>query len=168
MFVILSMALGGIASGIRLGAMEALCLGGGVLWVLCRGAISDGTEKREYLPAELTFGDRTVKLFALRDTGNTLRDPMTGEQVLVCGADVGEELLGISRGEFQNPVEAVGKVPGLRLIPYHAVGTPHGMMLAVRLNKAMIGNVERKPLVAFAPEEIAKGQVYRMLTGGTI
>ena len=168
MFVILSMALGGIASGIRMGTMEALVLGGGVLWVLCRGAISDGTEKREYLPAELTFGDRTVKLFALRDTGNTLRDPMTGEQVLVCGADVGEELLGISRGEFQNPVEAVGKVPGLRLIPYHAVGTPHGMMLAVRLNKAMIGNVERKPLVAFAPEEIAKGQVYRMLTGGTI
>ncbi len=167
-FVILSMALGGLASGIHMGAMEAMCIGGGALWLLCKGAFSGGPQNQEYLPAELTLGEKTVKLLALRDTGNTLRDPLTGEQILVCGADVGETLLGIPKSEFKNPVDAVGKVPGLRLIPYHAVGNPNGMMLVIRLSKAVIGNVERKPLVAFAPDEIGKGHVYRMLTGGII
>ena len=169
-FVILSMALGGLASGTHLGGMGAVCLGGGILWILCRTGFADGAQRQEYLPAELTWKDRTVKLFALRDTGNTLRDPLTGEQVLVCGADVGEELLGIPAVWLRDPVETVAKglIPGARLIPYHAVGKRNGMMPAVRLNRAMIGNAEIKPLVAFAPEEIGKGQVYRMLTGGTI
>ena len=169
-FVILSMALGGLASGTAMDGLGSVCLGGGLLWLLCRMGFADGGQKQEFLPAELTWNDRSIKLLALRDTGNTLRDPMTGEQVLVCGADVGEELLGIPRSWFRDPVETVAKggIPGLRLIPYHSVGNSHGMMPALRLNRAVIGKVQSRPLVAFAPEEISKGQVYRMLTGGRI
>ena len=168
-FVILNMALGGLTVGSGAKSFWGVLLCGGFLWILCRWGyrIADG---QKYIPAELSWRGNRVKLFALRDTGNTLSDPVTGEQVFVCGADVAEELLGVPKIQFRDPVEIVasGIIPGLRLIPYRSVGTSNGMLPAIRLESAVIGGVRKEPLVAFAPEEIAKGQVYRMLTGGTI
>ena len=168
-FLILNMALGGITAGSGVKSFLGVLLCEGFLWILCRSGfrIADG---QKYIPAELSWKGNRVNLFALRDTGNTLSDPISGEQVFVCGADVAEELLGVSRIRFRDPVGIVesGIIPGLRLIPYHSVGKSNGMLPAIRLEEAVIGGVRKEPLVAFAPEEIAKGQVYRMLTGGTI
>ncbi len=52
------------------------------------GAVHRGLRRtgggREYVPVELTYGEKkTVSIVALRDSGNTLRDPVSGEQVLV-------------------------------------------------------------------------------------
>ena len=116
----------------------------------------------------LCWGDREMNILALKDTGNTLRDPLTGEQVLVAGADVGKELLGLTPHQLQNPVETVGRIPGLRLIPYHAVGQPGSMLLALRIQNAQIGNRKAQPLVAFAPQVLARGELYQMLTGGVV
>ena len=169
-FVILNMALGGIAASSGIDSLFGLIICGSLLWLLCCSGFRGKSGGEAYIPVELKWKGRSVRLYALRDTGNVLTDPVTGEPVLVCGADVGEELLGLSRAWFQDPVAAVasGKIQGLRLIPYRSVGKSNGMLLAVRLKSAVIGGNRRDPLVAFAPEEIAKGQVYRMLTGGTI
>lgn len=168
-FVLLSMALGGIASGVGIVDFGAVCICAGLLWLLCRIGFQNQIGQRKYVPVELCWRERKVKLLALRDTGNTLRDPLTGESVLVCGADVGEELLKLPRSCFQDPCSAVssGIIPGLRLVPYHAIGQPGSMMLALRLKQVKIGDHVSDPLVAFAPQEIAKGEAYRMLTGGT-
>ena len=168
-FVLLSMALGGMAGRIRLNHFSALCLCALLLWLLCRVGFGGQLGSREYVPVVLTWQERKLRLMALRDTGNTLRDPLTGEPVLVCGADVGEELLHLPRSTFLDPAGAVaaGMLPGLRLIPYRAVGQPGGMLLALRLKDVKIGEQKVSPLVAFAPHEIAKGEAYRMLTGGT-
>lgn len=169
-FVLLSMALGGIASGVDTVDFGAVCVCAALLWLLCRLGFRNRQGQREYVPVELRWQDRKVRLLALRDTGNTLRDPLTGEPVLVCGADVGEELLMLPRRCFSDPAETVssGRIAGLRLVPYHAIGQPGGMMLAIRLRHAKIGDRVADPLVAFAPHEIAKGEEYRMLTGGTL
>ena len=170
MFILLNMALGGIASGTGCGDIWGIGICAGLLALLCGVGFRGSQAQREYVPAQLCWQDRKVNLIALKDTGNTLRDPITGEQVLVCGADVGESLLGLSRNQFRDPIGtlATGMIPGLRLVTYRAVGQPSGMLLALRLNRSKIGNESVKPLVAFAPEEIAKGEVYQMLTGGTI
>lgn len=168
--VLLSMALGGIATGIGVADFFAVCLCALLLWLLCRVGFHGELGRREYVPVELSWQGRTVKLMALRDTGNTLRDPLTGEQVLVCGADVGEKLLGIGRDCFSDPAKTVagGTLPGLRLITYRAVGQPMGMMLMLRLKGVRIGNRVADPLVAFAPQAIGDGEGYGMLTGGVI
>ena len=141
-FLILNMALGGIAAGSGVTSFPEVLISGGFLWILCRSGsqLADG---RKYIPAELNWKGNRVKLFALRDTGNTLSDPITGEQVLVCGADVAEELLGVSRTRFRDPVEIVasGMIPGLRLIPYRSVGKSKGMLPAIRLEDAVIGGI---------------------------
>ena len=167
-FVLLSMALGGIAGGVRVRHFPAIALCAMLLWLLCRVGFGGALGNREYVPVELNWQGRKLSLLALRDTGNTLRDPLTGEPVLVCGADVGEELLGLPRNAFQDPAGTVasGILTGLRLIPYRAVGQPGGMLLAMRLKNVKIGAHRTDPLVAFAPQEIAKGEAYRMLTGG--
>ena len=169
MFLVLSMALGGIALGFGGTDMAALVLLAAGLWLLCRYGLRP-VGKQDYVPVKLSYGDRAVSLLALRDTGNTLRDPVTGEQVLVAGADVAAELLGLTEGELSHPVETLarGIVPGLRLIPYRAVGQPGGLLLALRLPGAVVGKTRTDPVVAFAPQALGRGEAYRMLTGGAV
>lgn len=169
-FVLLSMALGGIALGMGQGRLPMLLLSVFLMWLLCRISFRGSVGSREYIPVKLCWEDREMSIIALKDTGNTLHDPLTGEQVLVAGADVGEKLLGLTAHQLLHPVEtiATGTISGLRLIPYHAVGQPGSMLLAVRFQNAQIGSKKAQPLVAFAPERIARGEMYQMLTGGVV
>ena len=98
-------------------------------------------------PLTLTKGEKTLRLLALIDTGNTLRDPLTGEGVVVldCGraGALVPELAGVPAQAFQRPVELLarfaGEEPDLRLLPYQAVGVPCGLLLAVRVDEAASG-----------------------------
>lgn len=169
-FVLLSMALGGIAMSADRNDFQMLILCAGLLWLLCRAGFRGSAGGREYVTVRLHRGEKSVSLIALKDTGNTLTDPLTGEQVLIAGPDAGRELLGLTQQQLRQPAEtlASGKIPGSRLVPYRAVGQPGGMLLAVRFRGAKIGDQFADPLVAFAPEEIGRGDVYQMLTGGAI
>ena len=63
--------------------------------------------------------------------------------------------------------DPAGKMlPGLRLIPYRAIGVAGGLLLAVRLEGVRIGNKNADTLVAFAPEGLGGNGTYRALTGG--
>ena len=168
-FILLSMALGGLAVGFGGMDMSALILAAVGLWALCRFGVGTVGEQT-YVPVILRRDGRELKVLALRDTGNTLRDPITGEPVLVAGADVAKELLGLTEHQLAHPVETLarGTVPGLRLIPYHCVGRSGGMMLALRMKDASVGKTRGDVVVAFAQEEIGRGEMYRMLTGGVV
>ena len=169
-FVLLTMALGGIAMGMGNGTIPMLITAAGGLWLLCQFGFRGTLGEREYVPVELNWGGKKLSLIALRDTGNTLRDPLTGEQVFVAGADVAKELLGLTDRQLSAPVQTVasGILPGLRLIPYRAVGQPGNMLIALRIPDIKVGKCTKSALVAFAPQELGRGEVYRMLTGGEI
>ena len=169
-FLLLSMALGGIAMGFGKESVWMLLLSALLTWILCGFSFHGSVGQKEYIPVQLCWAGQELTVIALKDTGNTLCDPLTGEQVLVAGSDIATKLLGLTQEQLEHPVETLATchIPGMRLIPYHAVGKLGGMMLAVRFSEAKIGNVHAQPLVAFAPQEIAKGQMYQMLTGGTV
>ena len=164
-YLLLCLALEGIAASAGEGKEAALLFWGGGVYLLCRAGFGGG---REYVDVELTYRGATHSILALRDTGNLLRDPLTGEGVLVAGADVGSRILGLPEGDFRDPVEVLEKVPGLRLIPYNTIGQGGSMMPAVRFHNARIGKGRRDVLVAFAPEVIGRGERYQMLTGGAL
>ena len=169
-FFLLSMALGGIAMASNGGGDGKLVLSVGVLWLLCRVCFRSGGNRETYIPIELAYGGSRLSLVALLDTGNTLTDPITGEAVLVSGADVAERLLGLTREQLRDPVRTLGEgnLRGYRLIRYSAVGTEGGFLLARRFPGSKVGAVYRDPLVAFAPEEIGRGKMYQMLAGGAV
>ena len=167
LFALLSMALGGIALGLGSGSFLALIASAALVCIMCVTGFRGRPGSREYTPVELHYGERSVKLLALQDTGNTLCDPVTGQSVLIVGADVAQALLGLSKQQLLCPVETLtaGVLPGLRLMPYRAVGQPGGMLLAMRLT-AQIGNKRGSTLVAFAPEGLDREGTYQALTGG--
>jgi hypothetical protein len=168
-FSLLSMALGGIALCMGTGGVTGLVAGGAVLLVCCLGfRFPPGS--REYVPVELPHGDKCQRLLALRDTGNMLRDPITGQAVLVVDADAGETLLGLTPRQLCDPVAAVASagVPGLRLLPYRSLGSPKGMLAAIRLENTKIGDFQGSALVAFAPQKLDSEGIYRGLTGGIV
>lgn len=169
-FVLLSMALGGIALSLGRGDIPMLVLAAAGMWLLCRICFGDTVGGREYIPIILRYGEKTASLLALRDTGNTLRDPLTGEQVLILSGSVAQRLTGLSAEAMRTPLETLAKrpLPGLRLIPYRAVGQGSAMLLALRFDHAVIGSREQSVVVAFAPEGLGEGSMYQALTGGAL
>ena len=107
-------------------------------------------------------------VIALKDTGNSLRDPLSGEQVLIFGPEAAQKLLDLDVETLKHPLEALQSSPGLRLIPYSAVGQPGGFLLAKRFRNVKLGDQTRSALVAFAPEPIGTGQPFQALAGGSI
>ena len=169
-FVLLSMTLGGVAVSVGRGNFLSLGLAAAGVWLLCGIAFGDQISGREYVPVELTYDGKTVSIVALRDSGNTLRDPVTGEQVLVVSGDVAQRLTGLTQAQLRAPMDTLmhRPVPGLRLIPYRTVGQAGSMLLGMRFHKVKIGSKERSALVAFAPEGLGRKEQYQALTGGVI
>lgn len=169
-FILLSMALGGMAVSFGRADFLVLVLAAAGVWLLCRVAFGDTVGGREYVPIEIGRGEKTVNLIALRDSGNTLRDPITGEQVLVIDSDAAAALTGLTSAQLKAPLETLSAKPisGLRLIPYRAVGCSGGMLLAMRFEHVKIGSRMQSAVVAFAPEGLGGGSMYQALAGGVI
>lgn len=168
-FVLLSMALGGIALGLGSKNFLSLILAAAGVVFLCVMGVKTPLGMKKFQPVELQWKGQRLKLTALVDTGNTLRDPITGGAVTVVGPDVGSKL-GISREMICDPVTALTKepIPGARLIPYRAVGKPGGMLLMIRFEQVLLNGRAISPMVAFAPEEIGRNDGYQALAGGVI
>lgn len=166
-FVLLSMALGGIAMSMERQDYLTLAVSAVLVWLLCEVAF-DGAGQREYVPLEIRYKDRQIKLLALRDTGNTLRDPVTQQQVLVISMEAARRLTGLTQAQLEEPLQTVMQqpVPGLRLIPYHTVGRSGGMLLAMRFEDVKIGSRHQAAIVAFDTGGLGKGEIYQALTGG--
>ena len=169
-FALLSMAMGGVALSMGRSEFPVVILSAAAVWQLSRMSFGGSVGGKEYIPITITEGDRSVSVIALKDTGNSLRDPVTGEQVLVLGPEAAQGLLGLSPMALQNPMDTMleNRGYGLRLIPYSAVGQAGGMLLAKRFGDVKAGHVRKSALVAFAPEKIGVGQVYQALAGGNI
>ncbi len=169
-FVLLSMALGGAALGLGGGGILALLAAALMIIVLCLIGFRGSALNRRYLQVELQYNGRNFRLIALQDTGNMLRDPLTGKPVLVVGGDAAQQITGLTIQQLRNPAEALlnADLPGLRLIPYKTVGRPYGMLLALRLQEVRIGSWRGSSLVAFAPDGLSSEGAYQALTGGVI
>ncbi len=147
-----------------------------LLTLAFRRAARHGSE--EILPVSARWGDCAVTFSALRDTGNTLTDPMTGAPVLV--ADW-ERVLPLLPREVrplfddrtvQSPAEAleylalVGHAARWRLIPYRSVGTEANFLLALRPDEIKIGGKPRRGmLIALSPNALSDGAAYSAIVG---
>lgn len=161
---LLNIILEGITVGIQIEKFLAMIVGGLLaLWLLQK------VETDQLIPLQLRFQGKEMDLLALRDTGNTLKDPLTGHPILVVSANVAEKLTGLSWHELQSPVDAMmmRKVPGLQLVPYRSIGKHRDFLLAVRMN-VKAGRRKWEQLVAFAPSGFCEEDAYQALTGGNV
>lgn len=120
---------------------------------------------------ELTLGDRSVRLTALRDTGNRLRDPVSGAAVLVADGAAMRALVGdalplpvpedapaLLRQLARDPRLA----PRLGLAPYAAVGGS-GLLVTVRPDRASVDGEDVRLLAAVSPTPLGDGEYNAIL-----
>ncbi len=169
MFVLLTMALGGVAASLHRSNLPALVLAAGGIWLLCQTVFCN-TAGQAYIPISLSYGGRQINLTALRDTGNTLRDPISGEPVLVISPEAAQTLTGLTAAQLGRPMETLmhKPIPGLRLVPYRAVGQGGSFLLALRIPEVVTGGRRHSAIVAFAPEGFGRGDAYQALAGGMV
>ena len=154
----------------------ALLLLAGLSYALAALALSGCGQHTggDIVPLQLTLAGKTLQIRALRDTGNTLRDPVTGQAVLVLGKGVFRSLLPAGdAGALEDPAALLPELgwqyPDLRfrLIPYRAVGVKTGLLLAVRCGLEWKQR-HQTVLVAFSPTEISEDGRFDALWGGEI
>ena len=166
LFMVLQLAVSGIAAGLYGSGVVSVIL---TAMGICAVYLAGVWEKRTRLvPVELCHNGKIVVVTALRDTGNTLHDPLTGRPVLILEAEKANELTGLTFTQLRNPVETLSQnpFPGLRLLPYHTIDNPDGLLLGFWVKKAKIGKRKGGVLVAFAPENFSEGGKFQALTGG--
>jgi stage II sporulation protein GA (sporulation sigma-E factor processing peptidase) len=104
------------------------------------------------------------ELTALYDTGNRLREPISGGGVLVVPEEEAyrlldgetERILKESRGK--NAADRFLRLKGFRLVPYEAVGVKGGMLLAFRPESVFVEGEKKTDIwVALSPTEIGGG-----------
>lgn len=164
-FCILRLALDGLVSGSSY--ITELLLGVGLCGLSLAG-FGGGRFKKQYIPVELRHGGKTVRVQALYDTGHDLRDPITGKSILLVDSNVAQMLTGLNIQELQKPVDSIGRIPGLRLIPYQTVERSGQMMLAMIIQQTKIGRKKGACLVAFAPQVLDNSGKFQALIGGAV
>ena len=167
-FLLLSMALGGIAIGLGEANAVSLIIAAACVCGMCIIGFQLKPGTGAYVPIELIYRGKRIRFYALYDTGNTLRDPITGATVLVVGSNIATDLVGFTKEQLAHPVKTIEQtqMPGLRLLPYRSIGNSDGLLLALRLQDVTIGKWHGSSLVAFAPVELSADGTYQALTGG--
>ncbi len=124
----------------------------------------------QLLPVVIHLQGRRVELVALHDTGNALRDGVTGQGVLVVSAQAVEGLWPwtaapwLTGAMLRNPIALMPTLSAhapqlrLRLIPYQAVGVNGGFLLGVVCDGATIaGRNYPQLLLALSPTSLGSG-----------
>ena len=189
MFFAASAALAGLVLGAELLGSGPLTMEGGVyyspfdlrlllvLFVLCYVLLSLFFQRLgrhgggELVRLEVRLFGRDLCLTALRDTGHTLTDPATNRPVVVADYRAVQCCLP-QQADPAHPVESVKQlhaagVKGCRLLPFRAVGTELGLLLAVPSEGVQADGAPLGPLlVALSPGPVSDGGGYQGLIGG--
>lgn len=127
----------------------------------------------EILKLTVTLGERRVTVSALADSGNGLREPMSGLPVTVCSLDSLLPLFDPRTAQIlredPDPARALNalaeeQIYRFFLVPYSAVGVPGGMLLAFRPDSVRVGLREAATLIAIDPAGLREGAGYCAVT----
>lgn len=137
------------------GILKAFLFSAGLCIVLVRpiGRILSGKAFKEgsIIPVYIRMGDKSVRFYALVDTGNSLIDPITGYPVMVVEA---ESIKAILPPEIYSSVvsNSIGFYTGndaendknpwfkrVHLIPFKSIGKENGMLTGFRPDTIRVG-----------------------------
>lgn len=130
------------------------------------------TARQQMHLVEAVFHGQTVSFTALRDTGNSLFDPLSNSKVLVCEQVVAAPLLGpyADKLRVSDPTVALSALSNIpefagtfRLIPFNSVGAT-GLLLAFRPDRITIdGKEENNILLAVTTSALSSYGEYQAI-----
>ena len=122
------------------------------LWFLLNLMRVRRMDLRRTIEAELVLGDCRWKLQGLIDSGNDLKDPLTGRPVCIIDRQLGQRML-------EETGDEVVVETRYRAIPYRAVGTERGVLEGFRIDALFLsdGFMIKNPVIAFCEEKHFRG-----------
>ncbi|MDR1692078.1 MAG: sigma-E processing peptidase SpoIIGA [Oscillospiraceae bacterium] len=136
----------------------------GVLTLVFRHMGRHGAKEVRELTAE--WGGRRITAKVLLDSGHTLIEPVSGAEVIILGLDAALPLLPpnaaalITPELLRDPIGLLTALPEarFRLIPYRAVGTDCGFLLAFRPDTAEVrGRRVKGCYIGLSPTPLSAG-----------
>jgi len=139
------------------------CYGLGTLLFRWHGLLREGRTHA----VTVEHAGRSARFCAMRDTGNLLRDPLTGARVLVAAPEAlrplfGEDTALLASVDPAALPELSRQIPSLRgrvrLLPYSAVGNGHALLPVFRPDRILLdGREQRGVLLAVSPQAVGDG-----------
>lgn len=113
-----------------------------------KGKISS---KNMYCKIEIELEKQKVESYAMIDTGNLLKEPISGIPVIIVENDILKNIMPseilenteeIIEGKIEKvPLEYINK---LRVIPFTSLGMPNGMLIGIKAEKIIIHTEDEK------------------------
>ena len=162
-------------NGIVLVSMRTLVLSFAVCFAALKTVFRHSADRvaRIIERLDIRLGENSVSVSALRDTGNQLREPITGRAIAISEIDLllplfsNETACALlekagSAAESLSAVAAVAEDVGrFQLVPYSAVGVTNGLLLAFRPDGVRINDKEQKDiLIALSPNRLSEDREY--------
>lgn len=137
------------------------------------------TKKSIFCDVEIYLNNNISKVHALVDTGNLLKEPITGNSVIVVEKqqlynlipnnilDNVEEIMYCNNNLENIDSEYISK---LRLIPFSSLGTPNGMLIGTKVDKIKINFEEEEidvtnVIAGIYNKSLTKNGLYNALIG---
>lgn len=182
-FISVSAALGGLIYAVSLGsdgifttpglraiALSFLCSAGVITAVFRRSGKPSGKTHK----ISVKFSGKTTEYTAFIDTGNSLKDPISGKPVIIIGLedlkpvlpdDLYKLLKNLSPTDFLQALSGTQYAGKFRLLPYSTVGVTNGMLPAVRAEVRIDEKPSPGTLIAISPTSVSDGGAYSALMG---
>lgn len=116
-------------------------------------------KEEELYSVELYIDDEPILCRGLMDTGNSLRDPISGKPVIVVDEKLLEKEMNQLKELHPNRI---------RVIPYSSVGNNNGLLFGIRLKKIIISNsndciCNQEVVAALSNQGFANRETYQVL-----
>lgn len=136
--------------------------------------------KNTFISIKIFYEEKILKVNALLDSGNMLKDPISGMPVIIVEKEilykiVPEEILdyieNVVGGEKQKDKENIEKyLSKIRMVPFMSLGKENGMLTGIRVDKVRIEtediNVEKNNIiVGIYDKKLTKDNKYNALIG---
>ena len=136
--------------------------------------------KNTFFDMKIYYEDKIVNLKALLDSGNMLKDPISGVPVIIIEKEKIYEIIPknildyiekIMKGdEVQKKYNIQNYISKIRMVPFMSIGKENGMLVGIRLDKIEIRtediNIERENIIAgIYDKKLTKDNRYNALIG---
>ena len=139
------------------------------------------SKKDMFYKVIITINKKQIETTAMVDTGNLLKDPITGNPVIVVESSLLEKILPLELllnldkiigGEFENVTEEIRNtyMNKLKLIPYASLGKQNGMLIGIKADEVKIikedeTQLKNNVIIGIYNKPLTKRGEYRALIG---
>lgn len=139
------------------------------------------SKKDMYRNLKIFINEKEIQVKAMLDTGNLLREPITGKPVIIVESSCLKETLpneilnnleSIIRGDFSKISESIKNkyITRLKFIPFTSLGKQNGMLLGIKTDNVKIIEEEKEKkvddvIIGIYNKSLTKDGRYRALIG---